>query len=440
MINTKKNNNHIPILSLAGVLMMPLMSIPIMPTDYRPIGALLLLIPATLYVIDYTFDRRIGKDEFTLIAFLLISLLQSAIFTGMYGLGWTAVARGIIPIALGVGCYISMKKLFEWDLEKTILYLTKTFSLVCIIGILEALAIIQIIPWGIKEAIGIGFSGLVNTRLQLTTQEASWASRILIFSIPLFLYLYKLSRQKKYIILAIANSILFLLSFSLDGIVIVLVSSLIYSLTSKQIQLESIKRITLHASILIAVFYSSFLVLSIFQEDSYFLGRITSALDNFAIDPEFIAYLDGSTFIRVFYPIIATQTFIEHPFGVGSGNFPIYFNHLIDQNYPFAFNIIEEVAANYNELSGSPKNLYTRILAEHGLFSGIFIILFIFWQLKIAIKQHRKTTTPLSTLNLQLIIISLASVIQFASFAYMFMWFSFSLNATLHKKMIDSNV
>ena len=432
---TEPRRLYLPLISLAGVLLMPLMSVPIMPSDYRPVGALLLFIPAMLYMIDYMAGHHVRKDELLLLLFMLVSTLQAAVMTGMDGLGWGAVARGLLPLLLGIACYLAMRRLLERELMRTVAALTTSMQVICILGLVELFAMAGVLPGAIKTVIGTVFSGIVNTRLQLTTQEASWAVRLLVFAVPLFVYAYRQTRRKKYLLLSTAASGMFLFAFSLDGIFILLIAALLYFLLSKPIRPAQVLRMVGYVGGAVGVIALVFYVLLTFQGDSYYIGRLAGVADHLELDPELVAVFDGSTFIRAFYPIIALRTFLDHPFGVGPGNFPYFFNYYIEHDYRFALTLVPEVAANFNEMTGSPKSLYTRLLAEHGLISGWFFVAFLWWHVRRVVALCRKGLTPLAVLNAQLFVVALASVIQFASFAYMFMWFSLALNAALAQKL-----
>jgi hypothetical protein len=237
-----------------------------------------------------------------------------------------------------------------------------------------------------------------------------------------------------HLFMSVAASIMFLFAFSLDGIFILLIGALLYFSLSKPFRLGQVLRMIAYVGGAIGVIALVFYILVTVQGDSYYISRLTGAADHLEFDPELIAVFDGSTFIRLFYPIISFRTFLDHPLGVGAGNFPHFFNMYIERDYAYALDLVPEVAVNFNEMTGSPKSLYTRLLAEHGLISGGPFVMFLVWHIRRVIAICRKELSPLAILNVQLFVIAMASVIQFASFAYMFMWFSFALNAALAQK------
>lgn len=421
-------------ISMIGIFLMPFMSLPVMPTDYRPISSILLFFPGLICLANKMKRLRLKKEEFLLLIFFSVSLVQSIVCTAIAGLGLLASLRGLFPILLGVLTYFALKKILE---EKTqavyrVLYLSSIF--VTIIGLLELLSMYGVIPYAVKSSIGAWFSGLVNDRFQLTTQEASWAARVLIFSISILYYAYVKENKLFTLFFILINATLLIMSFSLDGFIIIFLYIFAYFIFIKKVSLASVCKLFLATITLGYSVYFVFLLLIGDGSNVYYLARMND-IANIDFSAESISIIDGSTFIRVFYPLIALKTFFDHPLGVGSGNFPLFFNYYLVRDYSFAPGIIDEVAVNFSMVSGTPKSLYARIFAEHGIISGGFFFLFIVWHIKKAFKCLALMKTPETSLNASLLLLALLSIIQFGSFAYVYLWFSLAYNAVIYEKI-----
>lgn len=428
-------------LGLLGIFSMPLMSVPIMPSDYRPLSCVFFLFPGLFYIARIMLGGRSSSTDWWLIGFLFCATAQALVMTGFMGLGIVAALKGITPIILGVCAYFAMKNTIAGARDASMGILVRSIGFVLIVGLIEVLAIVHVVPMAVKEVMGLAFSGISNARLQLTTQEASWAVRILMFSAPVLLYQYKITHKVIYKYALLLLAVLFVFAFSLDGISAALFAWVMYMVLARKLVLRTVLKALFFLTALVALFYFVLQWLEKFDGNLYYIARIAGYfnLENFSATD--VAFLDGSTFIRVFYPIIAFKIFLAHPLGVGAGNFPVYFNNLISKDYADAMSLVDEVAVNFYELSGSPKSLYARLAAENGLISGPFFVVFVLKQLRMVRRVYDEAPRDaLASLNLQLFCVGLASVFQFASFAYVFMWFAFALNSCLYRPAGTSGI
>ena len=414
-----------------GLILIPFMSLPVMPSDYRPISVFFFLPIGMLLMMQYFANFRVQKDIFVLLLFFIFSVFHSIILVGDV----TLSIRALIPLFIGLISYVAIKFYIQKHgidyLFSKYLYL---FYLIAILGIVEILSIYGILPYIFKQLIGEIFSTKVSSRIQLITMEGSWAAKIIIFSIPIYLYNYFKNGyfHKSFFILMI----IFLLTFSLEGFAIILFALSVYvmykfiPIIAKILSFKYNIKYYLYLTIFaIGSFIIIQFVLS--TQSGYSISRIYKFLDADSFIT--ILGLDGSTFIRIIYPYIGFLIFLNHPFGVGLGGYAEIFNHYINM-IPIDYSNFGEVMDDIATVSADPKNLYSKLLSETGIIGLLLFLFFIFLQFKY-LRFNIKNFPKYKIFYITNILLGLTSVVQFGSFAYLPFWFAFAVNSGIYYRI-----
>jgi hypothetical protein len=208
---------------------------------------------------------------------------------------------------------------------------------------------------------------------------------------------------------------LLVFTFSINGILILTLSLILFILR----KFTSRKLIYIIVSVflfIILIPFVIYLLQTVFPTPIYFINRIIAILQGQFFDFSNFLYRDGSTFIRIGYPIIGFYAFILNPvFGVGIGNFRFVFPSVINQYFSNGL-IFPEVQNGIEMLIANPKMLLSRVLSETGLLG--FFLLYKFLKPiynKIILSKNHNTV-------FFLFLVMLNSTLQFDSFAFVFLW------------------
>jgi hypothetical protein len=334
-------------------------------------------------------------------------------------------------LLFGFFSYVGISYYFQKNrVINTFNHLIKIFTIIAIIGVVEVLSMRDILPFYFKEFIGEVFSGKVSSRLQLVSMEGSWAAKIIIFSIPIYIFQYCLHGRfhiSFYILL-----VLFFLIFSLVGFAILVVAFIFrfFPVLMKTITLRYKFKYYLY------LFLSILTIFIIIQnvltnQQGYQIER----LYQFANANSFLTILslDDSTFIRVVYPYLGFVIFWDNPLGVGLGGYAEHFNYYI-KTIPIQFSNFPEVVGDIITKTADPKNLYSKIVSETGLIGIGFFISFLILQLNY-LRYNIVALPKYKLFFLANFLLGLACVIQFGSFAYLPFWFAFAINSAIYYKI-----
>jgi hypothetical protein len=413
---------------LIGFILIPFMSLPVMPSNYRPISIYFFLPIGILLLIKYIKKLLIPKDIFILLIFSIFCTFQSIILVENVVLSF----RDLIPLFTGFISYIAMKFYIQQHgidyLFSKYLYL---FYIIAIIGIIEILSIYGVLPYTFKQIIGEIFSTKISSRIQLITMEGSWAAKVIIFTVPIYLYHY--INNGHFPVSFFVLMIIFLFIFSLEGILIILSAVLIYviyrfiPIAAKILLFKyKIKYYIYIATIIIISFFVIQFVLS--TQSGYAISRIYKFID--ANSFMAILGLDASTFIRVIYPYIGFLIFLDNPMGVGLGGYAESFNFYIN-TIPIDYLKFNEVVGDIATVSADPKNLYSKILSETGIVGSLIFLYFILLQIRF-LRSNIKKFPHYKMFFISNFLLGLTCVIQFGSFAYLPFWFAFAVNSGIY--------
>ncbi len=427
-------------LLIMSIIALPFDSFPfLLNSTYRPLSIFFILLAFPL-ILMVNISRKaitIRKTNFVLYIFCLYSVLFSFVFAILKYNDFSGFFDFTITLLLGAisfycfDFFLSKKKNIFIDNKR---YLKYVFSLVASVyiiaslwGIFELFVLMDIFPYQIKENIYLIISGRSTERIQLFSGEPSWAAKQLLFALPIFYFLMK--ENKRYRKFFIWLSILFLLMFSLQGYLIFCIALIAYLALSFNIK-KSI-RYLIYIGLLFVVFFIVWFIMSnLISSDVYYITRIKKYFEIKSLKD--ILYADGSTFIRIGYPIVAFIMFFDNfILGVGGGNFRFEFADYIYKYFENA-TMYAEVSDAINKEIATPKNLYARLLAETGFIGFsiyMYYILKIYRKIKF-IKGREKEIIKIW------FILCMALYIQFDSFLFMNSIFMLAVinNLSLNKK------
>ncbi len=409
-----------------ALLLIPFYSLPI--TDamlYRPVSAGLF---ALLSI--YFFTQRIAYVfvDFLLILFTILAVAQTTIIMALFDDKLDVAFRSCTPLVLGVLSYFGAAyTIRRLGISNVVNILSWTGAGLVIFGWLELFSNIVHFS-GIKQILFVLTGEIQEDRIQLFTREASWAAKCITFYIPFLTHKATITPSLFFKLIAIGAWGLLGATFSLDGIVGVMLGLCLYGtvVAFKTRELLQVLIIIILAAI-VAVLYLIFaqeIVSFLDTYNFYFINRITSSLrmDGYWGALTKFAFADDSTFIRVFYPIAGFRMFLDYPFGSGLGSFALHFQQYIPLDY-IQLELMPGVEYNIGNGVADPMSLYAKIAAECGLVSGVPIIAFLF----LCGRSVYRSNGPYSRCILLSYCLMLGVLLQYGSFLYVPMWLVFAL-------------
>ena len=270
------------------------------------------------------------------------------------------------------------------------------------------------------------FSGKISNRIILTTSEPSWAIQLLIFLVPFIFYTYKVKgiRKSHYWYILALIIIVFAGCLSFTGLAIIFFSVLFYSLINFK---SSVKYLLLVAFLSSAIL----MLLNYYLTESsdtlpYYLSRVLKLknvlIDNPSLGFNAILSIDDSILVRLGYPYVAFEMFLDHPFGIGVGQFGNYF-----EKYLYLLNGVDystsEVVKHIAQKNADPRNFYLKVFVENGIFLGVLFLIFLG---RVLYQVKNTSDKNLRVLFTQLFCISLAIMMQFSTAYFSVYWLTFA--------------
>jgi O-Antigen ligase len=410
-----------------ALLSIPFYSLPI--TDamlYRPVSAVLF---ALLSI--YFFTQRIAYVfvDFLLILFTILAVAQTIIIMALFDDKLDVAVRNCAPLVLGVLCYFGAAyTIRRLGICNFVNILSWTGAGLVIFGWLELFSNIVHFS-GIKEILFVLTDEIHEDRIQLFTREASWAAKCITFYIPFLTHKATSTPSLFFKLIAFGAWGLLGATFSLDGIVGVMLGLCLYGMVVafKTREFLQVVLIVIILAAIAAVLYGIFapeIVSFLDTYNFYFIDRITSSLrmDEYWDALTKFAFADDSTFIRLFYPIAGFRMFLDYPLGSGLGSFALHFQQYVPLDY-IQFELMPELENSVVTGVADPKSLYSKIAAECGLVSGVPIIAFLF----LCGRSVYRSNGPYSRCILLSYCLMLGVLLQFGSFLYVPMWLVFAL-------------
>lgn len=335
------------------------------------------------FIIYYAYHLRNNLHlRFRIVPFTVLTIITvSIIFSLIIGLTKYHDLHGFINFLVQIIIAILLYKSFNHFFQS--IPATEYTSHFPTIFIKYSLPIIII---GVIEVFLFPFKGIFSSfisffswrctldRIQLVSGEPAWASRFLISflcMIPLSTYF-----PKQKLFLTIVSIFLLIFTGSTLGLICVMIYYLITYFKKKYLQYYILVFITLIAVFPIMKYYIS----------DYTKARIEllSQLGTSDIESLAVSAGSGSMMARLGNPILAINMGIDYPFlGVGGGYYYINHTEYMDRIFPTASQI-----TNITETGTTPKNLFSRIFAELGLFSILTLFLILAWVYKTKVHNN----------------------------------------------------
>ena len=218
-----------------AVFFLPFLSLPVLPSVYRPISILFLCIPALFFVMNTLKNRKFNHIDSLVIGLFFFIIMHSVAFLFFSEISISHYLKEVMVLCLGLVAYFGFRYSFEQYGYFTFLkFSLLSYRVILTIGLIEVGAIYGLLPYELKHYLNEFISTKSNTRIQLATMEASWAARTLMFFIPVMLYLRSSQILSIHIIEILIGLILFFLIFSIDGYLILALSFFLYLISTGQ--------------------------------------------------------------------------------------------------------------------------------------------------------------------------------------------------------------
>lgn len=373
-VQTYGEANVAELLLILGILLIPYDALRLMPSEYRPIAIFPLLI-----ALIFVFGRRevplMSKSRMLLLLFTVVATFSTFLSTMQTSYSVSRVPSFVLTLAIGVFLFFAFSILFVLMLRKLgvtgfldwfFMWLSRAYVLPIAVGVIEALSLLGLFPFSVGAGLSHFFGSNQEGRLTLTTYEASWASFHLLIAGFSFYYRFRLTRSLFHGGCFLVSLGLFLFSQSMQGFIVVAIAAILYIawLSYKRNNLLTLVKwvsLTIFCAFLL-VFFLKYIYMSQGQ-DTYYARRLLGFEGI-----ESLIKSDGSSFVRIMFPVMGMQMFFDHPLaGIGGGMFASYMPEYIFAYYPWAVSFGEIAQELAGELVPSAVCLYTRIFAEQGI-------------------------------------------------------------------------
>lgn len=419
--------NFVPLTICLGLFVLPYDAIKgTMPSIYKPISVYFFLLALVVLLVKHNYKIFIDKTTKYVCFFALYAVFVGAI-TALIYVGTLKYYFDIfVTVILGCITFLSCKMAFE-DLAKRFKaddYFLMIFRVIAIayvipifVTILDIATLYGPLPMQIKTVITTVFGGFQHNRLTGTTYEASWLSRHMLFAMFVYWYLYKRTKKARFIIAAACSLLGYLATFSLQGILTLIIgifaAILLNSFVHKNFG-QTIVKLAVFIVIAAALMFAFYYVVVYILPPSY----ITYRLRDFVDIPTLVA-TEGSSFVRIFFPVLNLLMWKEHMlFGNGAGSFSYFFPEYLNKYAPWhpESSEISNYISNYSAPAGST---FFSCLSQFGLigailYYGIFVSLLPILKNLSYIKEHY-TIVMWTT-------VTVAFLIQAGSYSYTLFW------------------
>lgn len=419
--------NFLPLTICLGLFMLPYDAIKgTMPSVYKPISVYFFLFAFVVLLIKHNYKLFIDKTTkyvcfFTLYS-LSVGLITALIYTGTA----SYYIDCIITILLGLITFLSCKMAFE-DLAKShtaddyFLMIFKVLGIAYIIPVFVTMIDIATIygplPMQIKTIITSVFGGFQTGRLTGTTYEASWLSRHMLFAMFVYWYLYKRTKKSRFVIAAAFALLGYIATFSLQGIIVLLIgvfAAILLNSFIRQNMGQTIVKMIIFTVVAAALLFAFYYIVVYVLPPSY----ITYRLRNF-IDIPTLVRTEASSFIRIFFPALNIFMWKDHFFfGNGAGSFSYFFPEYLDKYAPWHPESIE-LNGYIEKLSAPAGSTFASSLSQFGiigaiLYYGIFVSLIPILK-KLSYTKEHYTIVVWTT-------VTISFLLQAGSYAYTLFW------------------
>lgn len=399
-----------------AVFLIPFISLPVLPSVYRPVSVYFLIIPAFLFL---TSRERLWLRQDFFVALFLIYVTVYGFIAGYFNFvfSFELYFKDVIVLLVGSIVYFGFRFVLEmYGLKWFFKVSNLSFKLLLFVGMVEILAIIGVLPSGIKEFMNMFFSGKHQDRVQLTTMEASWGGRVFLFSFVIYLWS-SLDRLKIfYVVLA-----LFLFSFIFSAGV---VGFLLLAIFVYFVFVYGIKGLVIFLVTTIVFYFLMTFMLDVFSSlgfGGYHLARLHALVaGDFYQISDMLVY-DQSIFIRIGYPLLSVYVYMDNIFGIGLGQYSLYFNDYVVDVYGRSVLAFPEVVGDVFESDGDERSLIFKILVESSFLGLLIFFGVVMYSLKNRIQESY------DSFKVFFLILAVTSSFTIGSWAYMYLWIGLAI-------------
>ena len=406
------------ILSWLGVFLIPFISLPVLPSTYRPVSVFFLLIPALVFFVHKNVVKV--RLDYYVLFFLIYIIVHGGLFALFSdGFDYFSYFKEFVVILSGAVVYFGFRFVFEaYGLHWFASVSNLSYKILLLIGVIEVLAVLGVIPFSIKETMNMALSGKAHERIQFTTMEASWGARVLLFAFAIYLFTSK-DRREVRLFFVMLGLLLLLFTFSVAVFGFLILAIFIYF-----IYLFKFKGMLYSFLLVMAAYLLLILSLGLFSElgfGGYYLNRIDALLSGDFYHVSDMLLYDQSIFIRLGYPFLALYIYMDNLMGVGIGQYGRYFNDYLVELYGAGVLQFPEVFDDVYSNEGDARSLLFKIIVDTSLL-GFFIFMAV---LHIAFKD--RNVTSLDKFKVFFMILAMASSITTGSWAYLYFWIAFAM-------------
>lgn len=146
----------------------------------------------------------------------------------------------------------------------------------------------------------------------------------------------------------------------------------------------------------------------------YTFSRIDKLLDISSFNLTSLYYyvisVDNSLLVRIGYPVVAFNMFMDHPFGLGVGGFAYNLkDYFFLLNVPTVYS--SEVISHLQQNNADPRNLFLQVAVDFGVF-GVFLLLYFLYRAVVILVKYDNSRA----LNVKLYFcLSLGIMMQFST-------------------------
>lgn len=369
-------NNIIKFLFILSIFLIPYDAFKVLPSLYRPISIFPIILIFIL-CIPAIFKSKFSRYIILFFCFYIISVFLGCFFSyinNSFYLFFDYFITITLALVVILSLYIVLSNSHFYDFKKWFaIKVSNAYKIPILISLLDALSLYGVLPIEISRYIHLIFGGAQDLRICGFTYEASWLSMHLLFAFFSYAYLIKNNikklSNKLYLLL---DFVIFVLLFSMQGYIIALIVIFIGWLLSLNngITLRKciVPIIVIGVSVLFIVFTSNI------NSDLYFISRLKNLSLNHLL------HNDASAYVRILNPTIGFLMGLEHPFGVGGGNYALFYGEYVTRYYPWGlsfYNGDNEIVWFIERMNGNAKCLYSKLFSETGIIS-ILYFLFLF--------------------------------------------------------------
>jgi hypothetical protein len=407
---------------------MPFWSLPFVPGTYASITPFL-SVPFALYYLLLLINRSGRALVLSREVFYLSAAVFFMLFMSLLGYIFNEVGFSVVNFVIGGAGWVFAFSLFFGTLIVLSLISTeKIFSifkliacLILVFGIFELS--FKLLGFGFINSITQMISGATSSRVILTTSEPSWAVLIILYFSVFYLFHERVSSTSRLIFFVIV-AIIFVSTFSLMGFISLLLALVVYQIVENRSWKFLVYSVV---AVVIPLIVFRFLpdvdpsTLPYYLSRFYKFAAFSNRLENGILDA--LLGIDGSFLIRIGYPYVAFNMIMDHPFGVGVGQFGVYFPdyvHLLGSHSFFGTQIPNHIL----NLNADPRNFLLRVAVEGGVLATVFIFFFLWHQVRTL--RSMPSGSERSTC-VALFAITLAIMMQFSTPHFSFYWITFAL-------------